>query len=75
MALSFDKFAQEFGSIVEADSASISPQTDLESIQQWDSVAVVAFMAFVSESSGAVVDPEKIARAKTVGDLFDLARA
>lgn len=45
----------------------------LEALEGWDSLAVISFIALVDEKLNKVVEGEKLAKAKTVADLLDLA--
>lgn len=58
--------------MLELDPNSLSGGEDLSSIEAWDSLAVMAFIAMVDESVGMVISPAKLAQAKTVNDLAAL---
>lgn len=45
----------------------------LDSLDSWDSLAVISFIALVDETLEIVVEGEKLAQAKTVNDLLALA--
>ncbi|WP_061291604.1 acyl carrier protein [Azotobacter vinelandii] len=47
--------------------------TRLESIDNWDSMAMIGIVALVFETTGATVSGEEIAGVVTVQDIFDLA--
>jgi acyl carrier protein len=59
--------------ILEMEPADISPSTLLESIDTWDSLATISFIAFVDEKRGYVLAGDDLQNAKTVGDLIALA--
>jgi acyl carrier protein len=44
----------------------------LEDLEDWDSVAVISFIALADSEYGAVVPPKEIAACKTVDDLAAL---
>jgi acyl carrier protein len=58
--------------IIESDSGTIGGAEPLESLDGWDSVAVISFIALVDERLGITLSPKKIADAKTVLDLARL---
>ena len=45
----------------------------LKDIEEWDSLAVIAFIAFCDELFSIQIDGENIQQCKTVSDLIDLA--
>lgn len=72
MALTFEAFAKEFAEVVEENAAEVTPERELLSIPMWDSLAVVTLMGVAADKYDEILDPEKIAAATTVGDLFAL---
>ena len=68
----FERFATELGTIVEEDAALLTRERELLSIPLWDSLAVVTVMAMASDKFDTILEPEKLAAAATVGDLFAL---
>ncbi len=71
----FEQFAAELGAIVEEDASELTLDRELLSIPLWDSLAVVTVMAMASEKFDAILEPEKLAAATTVGDLFALVES
>lgn len=59
--------------MLELDPGTLTGTEELESLENWDSLAVISFIALVDEKLGLVVEGEKLAKAKTVGDLLALA--
>lgn len=72
MGMIFDEFATELAGIVEEDAASLTSERELLSIPLWDSMAMVTVMAMASDKLDLVIEPEKLAKAVTVGDLYAL---
>lgn len=70
MAPTFDDFVTRLARIVEEEVSALTPDRELLSVPLWDSLAIVTFMAVASETYDRLVEPERIAAAKTVGDLF-----
>ena len=58
--------------MLELDAGSLSGGEELSSIEVWDSLAVMGFIAMVDENVGMVISPAKLAQAKTVNDLAAL---
>ena len=61
--------------LLELDPDTLSPDTELESIPSWDSLAVIGYIALVDEEFSIIVDNDKLTAARTVQDLLDLAFA
>jgi acyl carrier protein len=53
---------------------SLAVDQNLEDIPEWDSLAVISFIALVDEKLGLAVDGEALANAVTVGDLLALVQ-
>jgi acyl carrier protein len=51
----------------------ISGNERLEDLENWDSLAVISFIALVDEHFGILIESERLAAAETVGDLYGLA--
>ncbi|KAA1054962.1 acyl carrier protein [Azospirillum argentinense] len=67
------EFLLALDEMMELDAGTLTGAEDLESIDSWDSLAVISFIALVDEKLGHVVEGEKLVKAKTVGDLLGLA--
>lgn len=59
--------------MLELDAGTLTGAEELESLDNWDSLAVISFIALVDEKLGLVVEGEKLAKARTVDDLMALA--
>lgn len=66
------KFLEMLTEILEADAGTIKGDEDLENLSNWDSLAVITFIAAVDEKMNFVVSGEQLSKAKTVGDLMAL---
>jgi acyl carrier protein len=47
----------------------------LEDLDDWNSLGVIGFMAFVNENFGVILSPKRIAACTTVNDLIALSKA
>lgn len=50
----------------------LSMETSLETVEEWDSLSYIAYMAFCVQSAGKNVSPAKVKAAQTVEDLYRL---
>lgn len=66
------QFLEMLTEILEADAGTITGDEDLENLSNWDSLAVITFIAAVDEKMNFVVSGEQLSKAKTVGDLMAL---
>ncbi|KAA0685589.1 acyl carrier protein [Azospirillum brasilense] len=67
------EFLLALDEMLELDPGTLTGAEELESIDSWDSLAVISFIALVDEKLGHVVEGEKLVKAKTVDDLLALA--
>lgn len=59
--------------VLELPPGTLTGDETLDSLDSWDSLAVISFIALVDETLEIVVEGEKLAQAKTVNDLLALA--
>jgi acyl carrier protein len=67
-------FLRELELTLELPVDSLQGNEQLADIPEWDSLAVISFIALVDEKLGLAVDGEALANALTVGDLLALAQ-
>ncbi len=53
----------------------LSKETELESIENWGSLAVVNIMLMADEQYGKSIAPKEIRQCVTIGDLFELIQS
>ena len=70
MTISFADFASELATILEEPASELTRERELLSIPMWDSLAVVSVMALASDKFDRIIEPEQLAKATTVEDLF-----
>ena len=61
--------------ILEMEAGELSNDTALETVDTWDSLATISFIAFVDEKTGHVLAGDDLQKATTIGDLVALAKA
>lgn len=67
------EFLRELDELLELDPGTLTGGETLEGLENWDSLAVISFIALVDEKLGLVVEGEKLVKARTVADLLSLA--
>lgn len=64
---------EEFSEILGVAPADLKPETELISLETWDSVSYLSTMVLLDEKCGVAVAPDLLTAAKTVGDIMDAA--
>ena len=62
------KFAEIFDDV---DPASLTPETEFRSLDDWDSIAGLSVIAMVDEEYGVTLNGEDMRGSQTIGDLFN----
>ncbi len=65
----------ELAEILEINPSELSSATALDTIDTWDSLATISFIALVDEKTGHVLSGDDIQKAINIGDLIALAKA
>ena len=66
------EFIANMEELLESDPGSISLATQLDSLQQWDSLAFVSFLAMAHSKYGVRVTPTELRQCKNFADLVTL---
>jgi acyl carrier protein len=69
-----EAFLREIETALELPDGSLKGDEQLADIPEWDSLAVISFIALVDEKLGLAVDGEALANAQSVGDLLALVQ-
>ena len=67
-----EQFLNEMMEILDTDET-LTLETKLNSLEEWDSIAYVAFLAGMSDYTDKKIRPQQVREAVTVGDLYHLA--
>lgn len=54
--------------------AEVNIDTELANIEEWDSLAYVAFLAYCRTTIDKKVSPAQVKEAKTIKDLYELVK-
>lgn len=63
---------EKIAEILDLEVDEIDVKANLEDIEEWDSVAILSFIAMMDEEFNKAVKGAEIREAKTVQDLFEL---
>ena len=69
-----EAFLREIELALELPAGSLKGNEQLADIPEWDSLAVISFIALVDEKLGLAVEGEALANAQTVADLLALVQ-
>lgn len=69
--MTYDEKLLAIANCVEMEPEEITPETVLEDLENWDSVAVLSIIAVISENFGRFPSAEEILQYKTVADLAE----
>ena len=61
--------------MLELDSGTLTPETVLDSLEEWDSIALISFIAIVDDEFDKVIKGSVLKEQKTVADLMALMEA
>ena len=63
----------DLAEIMELPAEALSPAAELAALPQWDSTAIIGFMAACDERYGRLLPTDRLLACRTVGDLLALA--
>lgn len=58
--------------LMEVDEVTLTPETTLKDIEEWDSVAFLSFIAMMDDEFGKTIKGSVVKEQKTVADLMAL---
>lgn len=69
-----DEFLRSLDDQLGLPAGTLKGPEELESLEQWDSMAMVGFIALVDSNNGLKLSPKQIAACCTVQDLLNTAQ-
>jgi|TARA_B110000003_G_scaffold132845_1_gene134889 acyl carrier protein len=67
-----DKFRAIISEELEISLEEVSESLELESGENWDSMAVICIITAIDDNYNIQIDDEKLAECKTVGEIYNL---
>ncbi len=64
-------FLEKMTDILDAEDE-ITMETELESLEEWDSLSVVSYVAMANAACGRKIEVKKVRDAVTLQDLYDM---
>jgi hypothetical protein len=68
------EFLQSLDELLELPPGSLQGDEKLEGLEQWNSMAMIGFMALADSNNGVTLSPRQIVTCSTVSDLVALAK-
>jgi acyl carrier protein len=68
------EFLLQMDEILGLRAGTIQGPAKLDELDNWDSLALISFVAIAQSHSGATISPQQIVNCSTVGDLLRIAR-
>jgi acyl carrier protein len=65
-----DEFIREFAEMLDVDPATLTEDTDMETLENWDSVGYLSAMVLIDEKVGVAISPDVISNAKSFGAIL-----
>ena len=62
----------ELENVLGLEAGTIKEEANIVDVPQWDSMAILSFIAFVEDKFDLVLEGDQIAEVKTFKELFDL---
>lgn len=69
--MTIDEFLEELAELLEVEET-VTLETSLEDMPEYDSLAIMALIAFIDDNFDMTVSGEKVGNLKTVSELVDI---
>lgn len=69
-----EQMISELEDILDVEEGTLEENTELASLDEWDSVAKLSLVIFMDEECGKKVSGDEVAKLKTVKDIMDLCQ-
>ncbi|MFN7544153.1 MAG: phosphopantetheine-binding protein [Acidobacteriota bacterium] len=66
-------FLAEMAELLELDSSALRLEDKLEDLENWNSMAMIGYLALADSASGKKLSPRQIRECETIADLAQLA--
>jgi acyl carrier protein len=63
-------FTREFAEVLNVDPERLTPETEMNSLEGWDSVTYLAAMVLIDEKLSVKIRPDVFSRAQTFSDIL-----
>ena len=67
-----EKKLELIAEILDVEKETLTPKTNLSDLEEWDSIALISFMAMMDDEFDKIVKGADVKAQKTIKDLMDL---
>lgn len=67
-----DKKLELIAETLDVDVESLTPETKLNDLDEWDSIALISFMAMIDDEFNKIIKGSLVKEQKTIADLISL---
>ena len=69
--MELEKKLELLADLLEFEISEFSPETNLDDLEEWDSLAAISYVVMMDEEFGIVANPTDIKNFKTIQDILD----
>ncbi|RXJ84382.1 acyl carrier protein [Arcobacter cloacae] len=69
--MDLEKKMELLSELLELEISDFSPETNLDDLEEWDSLAAISYVVMMDEEFGIVANPDDIKKFKTIQDILD----
>lgn len=73
--MSIERFIEQFAFAIEADPASLTPETEYKQLPQWDSLNTLSIIAMADADYGVTLSGQAIHDTRTIAELWAVVSA
>lgn len=70
-----DKKLELIAEVLDVDVETLTPETKLSDLEEWDSIALISFMAMIDDEFDKIIKGSVVKEQKTVAELMILMEA
>ena len=69
--MELEKKMELLSNLLELEVGEFTPETNLDNLEEWDSLAAISYVVMMDEEFGIVANPTDIKNFKTIQDILD----
>ena len=69
--MDLEKKMELLSELLELEISDFSHETNLDDLEEWDSLAAISYVVLMDEEFGIVANPDDIKKFKTIQDILD----
>lgn len=69
--MDLEKKIELLAELLELEINEFSPETNLDDLEEWDSLAAISYVVMMDEEFGVIANPDDIKKFETIQDILD----